>query len=44
MIYIIEFINPIYTLRTGPVAMDKDLPLDDYPGMGDYLRGHGEWL
>ena len=19
--------------------MDKDLPLDDYPGMGDYLRG-----
>lgn len=31
--------DPIYTLRTGPVAMDKDLPLDDYPGMGDYLRG-----
>ena len=31
--------DPIYTLRTGPVAMDKYLPTDDYPGMGDYLRG-----
>lgn len=31
--------DPIYTWRTGPVAMDKDLSTDDYPGMGDFLRG-----
>lgn len=31
--------DPIYTWRTGPVAMDKNLPTDDYPGMGDFLRG-----
>ena len=31
--------DPIYTLHTGPVAMDGKLPADDYPGMGDFLRG-----
>lgn len=40
--------NPMYTRVTGPegnkaiggiVATDKILPTDDYPGMGDFLRG-----
>ena len=31
--------DPIYTWRTGPSATDKILPTDDYPGMGDFLRG-----
>jgi len=31
--------DPIYTLRTGPCAQEKILPTDDYPGMGDFLRG-----
>ena len=31
--------SPIYTLRTGPDAMESILPTDDYPGMGDFLRG-----
>lgn len=31
--------SPIYTLRTGPDAQDAILPTDDYPGMGDFMRG-----
>ena len=31
--------SPIYTLRTGPDAMGNIVPTDDYPGMGDFLRG-----
>ena len=31
--------SPIYTLRTGPDAMENLVPTDDYPGMGDFLRG-----
>jgi methylmalonyl-CoA mutase len=31
--------SPIYTLRTGPDAQDAILPTDDYPGMGDFIRG-----
>ena len=31
--------DPIYTWRTGPSVTDKILPTDDYPGMGDFLRG-----
>ena len=31
--------SPIYTLRTGPDAKEAILPTDDYPGMGDFLRG-----
>lgn len=30
---------PIYTLKTGPDAMKDILPTDNYPGMGDFLRG-----
>ncbi len=31
--------SPVYTLRTGPDAKEAILPTDDYPGMGDFLRG-----
>ncbi len=31
--------SPMYTLRIGPDAMDNLIPTDDYPGMGDFLRG-----
>lgn len=31
--------DPIYTLRTGPTGTESILPTDDYPGMGDFLRG-----
>ena len=31
--------SPMYTLRTGPDAMENLVPTDDYPGMGDFLRG-----
>ena len=31
--------SPMYTLRTGPDAMENIVPTDDYPGMGDFLRG-----
>lgn len=31
--------SPIYTRSTGPDAVDDILPTDDYPGMGDYMRG-----
>ena len=31
--------SPIYTKSTGPDAQEAILPTDDYPGMGDYLRG-----
>ena len=31
--------SPMYTLRTGPDAMENIVPADDYPGMGDFLRG-----
>ena len=31
--------NPIYTKSTGPVATEGILPKDNYPGMGDFLRG-----
>lgn len=31
--------SPIYTLHTGPDATDSILPTDDYPGMGDFMRG-----
>lgn len=31
--------DPIYTWRTGPSAVDDILPVDDYPGMGDFVRG-----
>ena len=31
--------SPIYTLRTGPDAQGAILPTDDYPGMGDFMRG-----
>ncbi len=31
--------DPIYTKSTGPCATEAILPTDDYPGMGDFLRG-----
>ena len=31
--------SPIYTLHTGPDAQEAILPTDDYPGMGDFMRG-----
>lgn len=30
---------PIYTWKTGPDAQQDILPTDNYPGMGDFLRG-----
>ena len=31
--------SPMYTLRTGPDGVQDILPADNYPGMGDFLRG-----
>lgn len=31
--------SPIYTKSTGPDATEAILPKDNYPGMGDFLRG-----
>lgn len=31
--------SPIYTYQTGPDATKDILPTDNYPGMGDFLRG-----
>lgn len=31
--------SPIYTKSTGPDAVEGILPTDDYPGMGDFMRG-----
>lgn len=31
--------SPIYTWKTGPDAQEKILPRDEYPGMGNFLRG-----
>lgn len=31
--------SPIYTKSTGPDAVEGILPTDDYPGVGDFMRG-----